>query len=221
MIEAKHSALAKCIFDIYLTRLLKKNFSGFYLTNQEALQKINFDRSLLITPNHFSWWDGFFIYLLNNTIIRKKFHILVIEETLKQYPFFKFLGTFGIDKKNPKDAAKVFEYINNLLNDNSKIVVFYPQGKLQPFENDEIELQEGIKFFAKKYYSLNALTVIISFMARYEDKRKPYLYAKIGEAFELKDLANNFESYKLSFIKNIKDLKSISFYNKDNFIKIL
>ena len=66
MINADHNKWAEFVFDIYLKRLLKKSFYDFRIINK--LPEFNKSKSIVVTPNHFSWWDGFFIYWTNKKI---------------------------------------------------------------------------------------------------------------------------------------------------------
>ena len=59
MIKADHKKWAEFVFDIYLRRLLKKSFYDFRIINE--LPAFDYSKSIIVTPNHFSWWDGFFI----------------------------------------------------------------------------------------------------------------------------------------------------------------
>ena len=90
MIKADHNKLAHLVFSLYLKRLLKSSFKEFILINK--LPMIDNSKGLIITPNHFSWWDGFFIYWLNKKLFKKNLFILMLEEQLKRYWFFRYLG---------------------------------------------------------------------------------------------------------------------------------
>ena len=70
------------------------------------LPEFDKSKSLIVTPNHFSWWDGFFIYWTNKKLFNRKLYVLMLEEQLKRYWFFKKLGCYSID-----------------LNDNRKMIV--------------------------------------------------------------------------------------------------
>ena len=53
MIKADHKKWAEFVFDIYLRRLLKKSFYDFRIINE--LPVFDYSKSIIVTPNHFSW----------------------------------------------------------------------------------------------------------------------------------------------------------------------
>jgi 1-acyl-sn-glycerol-3-phosphate acyltransferase len=114
MIKADHKYWARALFNSYIKRLLKKHFNSFLLTNN--LPDIN-NHKLIITPNHFSWWDGFFIDFVNEKLIKRKLHILMLEDQLKRYWFFRKLGAYGFNPSNPKSIIEAVNYTKDVLND--------------------------------------------------------------------------------------------------------
>lgn len=221
MIEENHNRIAKIFFDIYIKQKFKNNFEGLYLINYEAINSFDLNAdSVILTPNHFSWWDGFFAYFFNEKILKKKFHILVIQETIKKYPFFRYLGAFGINQKNNKDALILFNYLNQKLKYPENLIVFYPQGKLEPFESENISFQKGLEYFIKKFEPDNIL-MQLAFMIRYEHFEKPIVYAKIGKIWKCDDIINNFDYYYLTFKENLLELKEAETYNKKNFFRLI
>jgi 1-acyl-sn-glycerol-3-phosphate acyltransferase len=85
LIKGDNKKWARMIFNPYEEYLLKKNFDGFYLTG--ILPEINTESSLLVTPNHFSWWDGFFIDFVSRKLLKKNFYVIMLDEQLKRYNF--------------------------------------------------------------------------------------------------------------------------------------
>ena len=81
MIKAKHVKWAEIVFDFYLKRLLVKSFYDFRIINE--LPFLDSSKGTLIAPNHFSWWDGFFVYWLNNKKLNKNLFVMMLEEQLK------------------------------------------------------------------------------------------------------------------------------------------
>ena len=58
MIPAKHNRQADYIFGIYIRRMFRKRFNSFNLIGSPPV--IKKDLPLIITPDHSTWWDGFF-----------------------------------------------------------------------------------------------------------------------------------------------------------------
>ena len=69
MIKANHTKWARALYEAYIYRQMRKNFTGMFETNQ--LPDIPENQSLLVTPNHISWWDGFIIEKLLTKRVNK------------------------------------------------------------------------------------------------------------------------------------------------------
>lgn len=217
MIEPKHNSLARFIFNAYEYRILKKSFNRFILLNNDL--QIDENKPAILLPNHFSWWDGFFIdFLVRIGGIDKKFHIVMLEEQLRRYWFFRLLGASGFNPQNPKSIVKLSNYINNLLNSPHNLLVFYPQGEIQLFDND-LELKEGLSFILKNVNKDVAIYYPF-FKIQYFDKRTPDLLCKLYPGVKIEIILNDFtkfiEDYKLKY-EDFKQKSLISTYKRDLF----
>jgi len=142
MIKATHAKPAKIIFDIYLSRLLKRHFHTLKMQSGNLLPDES--RSILLLANHFSWWDGFFWYYVNKIFWKKKFHLMMLEEQLKRYWFFRFLGAFSV-RKNSRSMMESFEYASGLVKNPNNLVLIFPQGEIQPLGIEKIKFERGIE----------------------------------------------------------------------------
>ena len=86
MIKAEHKYWSRFVFNLYIDNQLKTHFNGFKAINFPPV--LDSEKSLIVLPNHFSWWDGFLIDYVNRKLFGRKFHILMLEEQLKKYWFF-------------------------------------------------------------------------------------------------------------------------------------
>jgi hypothetical protein len=146
MISAEHKKWADWIFHHYLNRLLKRHFFRIYLLN--LVPDFDCQKPLLLLPNHSSWWDGFFIYLLNKKLLHRKIYLMMLEEQLKQNRFFRFLGAYSIKTDTFKKVRESLQYTLSLLNrkENPPLVCIFPQGELLPWYSRPILLKRGFKF---------------------------------------------------------------------------
>jgi len=142
MIKASHTTWAQIIFDVYLSALFKRHFHQLKLVSNQV--SIKEHTSVLLLANHFSWWDGFFWYYVNKIFWRKKFHIMMLEEQLKRYWFFRFLGAFSI-RKNSRSVIESFAYASTLLENPNNLVLLFPQGEIQPACIERIKFERGIE----------------------------------------------------------------------------
>ena len=203
MIKADHTKWAELIFDPYLKRLLKKSFCDFRIINE--LPEIDKTKSLLITPNHFSWWDGFFVYWLNKKVLSKKLFVMMLEEQLKRYWFFQKVGCYSIDLNDNRKMITSLKYTNDLLTDAENLVTIYPQGKIQSYDAHNIILKNGIEFLAK--HSNTEFQVLpIAFRIHHTNERLPFVYLRFGEMLTSKEISQHSVIFNEGFTDNINKL---------------
>lgn len=216
MIKADHKKWAEFVFDIYLRRLLKKSFSDFRIINE--LPAFDYSQSIIVTPNHFSWWDGFFIYWANKKLFNRKLYVLMLEEQLKRYWFFKKLGCYSIDLNDSRKMIVSLKYTMDLLLKPNNLVTIYPQGEIQAYDEKNIVLKEGLDFIAKKS-AVDFHILPIAFKIHYANERLPIVYARFGKILNSKDVAENPQLFKDEFINNLDLINSE--YTASNFKSIL
>ena len=150
MIKADHKLWADFVFEKYLNRLFKKNFHSINVLNK--LPETKKELPLIVIPNHSYWWDGFFIYYLNKNYLNRKFHILMLEDQLKKYWFFRKLGAFSIDLNNNFKIYKTLKYTAEILNEKpAPLLNIYPQGVLEPVHKRPLGFKDGINTLIKLY----------------------------------------------------------------------
>ena len=205
MIKAEHSKWAEFVFDIYLKRLLRSSFKEFRVINE--LPKFDKSKSLIVTPNHFSWWDGFFIYWLNKKMLNKKLFIMMLEEQLKRYWFFKKLGCYSIDLNDSRKMITSLKYTVDLISNPENLITIYPQGEIQPYEQRPIQLRNGIDFLSRK--SENDFQILpVAFKIHHTNERLPMVYARLGKLLNSKDIKINPQIFNEEFIKNLDLINS-------------
>lgn len=219
MIKADHKKWARIIFDIYIDRLLKKNFSNFFLANN--FQQIEENYSLILTPNHISWWDGFFIDYIVKKLSNRKFHIMMLEEQLERYWFFQKLGAYSIDPENKSGLISTVKYTNEILKDKNNLAVIYPQGTIETFEKRPLKIKEGLKLFMSNF-SENLIVVPVAFKIQYYDDKDPAIITRFGKSLNAKMIKSDFDLYINEFHKNLDELSSAAFnkiFTSDLFIR--
>ncbi|MFM6953389.1 MAG: 1-acyl-sn-glycerol-3-phosphate acyltransferase [Sphingobacteriaceae bacterium] len=135
----RKNRLIYAFFSWYINRIINRDFNSFTVDKVA----VDPDRALLVLANHFSWWDGFFLFQLNRLFLHKKFHILVSEENYRAHGFLKYLGAFSV-KKQSRSMIETLEYAGKLLNDPASMVVIFPQGKLFSSHTDEVIFEKGL-----------------------------------------------------------------------------
>jgi len=151
MIETRHQRWAHFIFRSYLHRLFRRNFHSIHLLGE--IPEHRKDQPLLLLPNHSSWWDGFFIYLVNEKIFKRPLYLMMLESQLKKYPFFSRVGAFSIDPQHPKSVMASLDYSRKLLNlpaTPAPLVCLFPQGELRPNFVRPLGLENGYNWIVSK-----------------------------------------------------------------------
>lgn len=209
MIKASENRSARIIFNGYIDLLLKRNFSNFFLINQ--LPHIPSDTGLIITPNHFSWWDGFFIDYLNRKLLKRSLRIMMLEEQLKRYWFFRFVGAYSINPANPKSIIESAKYTAEEISKPNTLAVIYPQGEIMPYGQRPAGLKQGIKYIAKQIKEEQTIIFPVIFKIQYRSTKLPSVYAYAGNTFRRSTLINNFDHFQVSFNETLCCMDNASF----------
>jgi len=158
---------------------------------------------VLLIGNHFSWWDGFIANFLNIKIFRKKLHIMMLEEQLRQRMFLNKAGAYSIQPKS-RSVIESLDYTVELLQNNKHLVVLYPQGEFQSMHSKEISFQPGID---RVFSALKDPVQIVFYIALpdYFSFRKPTLtvYLKQLEVSEITD-SRKLESFFNEFLRDCR-----------------
>lgn len=196
MIKAGHNPAARYIFDKYIDRLLKKSFSGFYIVNNPP--EISKTVPLIITPNHFSWWDGFFIDFVNRKIFKRKLHIMMLEDQLKKYWFFRYLGAYSIRQENPKSIIETGIYSRQISMDPDNLNIIYPQGEIEPYDMRPVSIKSGLRYFVKELEKKTVILPVI-FRIQYEEAMQPAVYCRFAESLSSDEAVRDFDRFKSIF----------------------
>jgi 1-acyl-sn-glycerol-3-phosphate acyltransferase len=143
MIPAHHNKIAHLLFRPYLHFLTKNKFHCVRVFG--PLPEFPPDRSVLLLPNHSSWWDGFIIYLVNDLYWKKKPYVMMEEKQLKRFPYFNKLGAYSVCPGNKTDVEKSIIYTAELLAKPENLVFMFPQGKLLPWHQRPLVFKQGYK----------------------------------------------------------------------------
>lgn len=141
-------------------------------------KEINFDtitvdnsRSVLLLANHFSVWDTIILFRVNRKLLKKKFHVMMLESTSLKEPFLKYAGGFSINKQS-KDMINSLDFAAKLLEDPDNMVLIYPQGKLYSNLITELVFEKGIMQVIKKAAGKFQLVFAATFIENF-DNLKP------------------------------------------------
>lgn len=193
ILRAKHNFIIYPFFRWY---------AGFIINRHNSTVKIigEFkDRNLpvLLISNHISWWDGFWAMYINQNVLHRKFHFMMLEEQLRKYWFFNFTGGFSVNK-NTKSIVETLNYTSTLLTDKENMVLIFPQGEIQSLHNQNIQFEKGVERILKN--KENAVQVVFSVnLIDYFSNPKPGIYFHIREyteeGFDLQSIQENYNKF--------------------------
>ncbi|NCD68185.1 1-acyl-sn-glycerol-3-phosphate acyltransferase [Mucilaginibacter agri] len=205
MIRPKKNLLISGFFSRYIPFIIGRNFRAV------NFNKVDFDpsKSILLLPNHYSWWDGFLMFYLNKLLFKKKFYVMILEATSKKIFFLKYLGGYTV-LKGSKDIITSLDYTAELLADPGNLVLMFPQGKLYSNFTDDIVFQNGLSKVIKKAAGQFQTIFAVSFI-EYMQYKKPTvdirLHAYDGDFTDINELTDSFKAYyqsaKLEQSKNV------------------
>lgn len=139
MIEARHSNWRSVVFDRFVQGLLHWHFREIKTVGEYVPRAA----STLLIANHFSWWDGFFAWYLNQKLIRRRIYVMMLEEQLKNRLFFARVGAFGI-KTGRREVIKAIRYSADILSQPGNLLVMFPQGLIQSQHRSFLNFQRGV-----------------------------------------------------------------------------
>jgi len=87
--------------------------------------------------------------MLNEYYLRHDVHVLMDEDGLRRFPFFRHLGAFSIQKGKLSDVRASLDYANRLLSEGKSVWVF-PQGREYPQEQRPLEIGTGATMLLQK-----------------------------------------------------------------------
>lgn len=188
MITARHHKWAEFIFRLYIYRLLRKNFAAIHLLGKKP--DISPEKPLLLLPNHSTWWDGFFVYLLNKKIFQRELYLMMLEEQLRKYSFFFRVGAYSIQQGKPKKVIESLQYTLDLLQKKSQVpplICIFPQGELKPWAERPLGVESGLNWLLN--HASNEIQVLpLAIRVELLEKQKPEVFFKFDSLFSSKSI---------------------------------
>lgn len=193
MIEAAKKPWFEKLFFIYNRQLFKRHFSGIYVTAGE-----NVPKQAVICMNHSSWWDGLLLFHCNQALMKHDIYIMMHEKGLLEFPFFRKLGAFSVNREKPKDIIHSLHYAHSKVTE-GKSVCLFPQGDEHHLEKRPLGFLPGAISLIEKNDEVPLLPLI--FYYSFGSRKKQEIYVKIGLPLFSKDLEGSTRKEKNSFFE--------------------
>jgi 1-acyl-sn-glycerol-3-phosphate acyltransferase len=174
MIKPNHSRLHGWLINSYINYILNADFREIRITGDFKPD----ERPILLIPNHFSWWDGFFAWYLNQKLLKKRYHVMMLEHELSKRMFFARVGAFSINL-NSRSIFESLDYCIEILNNPKNMLLMFPQGKLESQHKHDIIFRKGVEWIIQK--STQARIVLSACLVDYHSHCKPSLTIALKE----------------------------------------
>ena len=127
MIAARRHEAFVAGFGAYVHWLLRRSFRGLWVSPGAAFPRSGF----VAIANHTSWWDGFVAFAVQRALApRRPFYVMMSEEGLRRFPFFRYGGAFAVDASSPRRARDAILYAADRASRGAGLWIF-PQGRLE------------------------------------------------------------------------------------------
>lgn len=194
MIPAKKSDFWSWGFSLVAKSLLKKHFQNIYLFGDPPK---NSNRTLYLI-NHSAWWDPIIIFYLNRMLVKSDAYAMMHETGIRKHPIFRRIGSFSINRENPKAIIESLRYAGNRLSENQAVWMF-PQGDEMPFDQRPLSFQGGAAYLTDQVPDSNV--VPISIMYSFESTPKANVYVSIGSNLSNEEFSSLKRSDKTAYLE--------------------
>ncbi len=156
--------------------VLRRRFHNIRVAGVEHLAALDPVRPVVGCMNHTNWWDGFVLYALSHALVSHDIHLAMEERNLRRYPFFPWMGAFGLDLDDP--LAGLRYAVRLLRGAPGRLAWMFVQGRLAP-AHVPIEAKPGALWLAEK-----AGAQVLPLVIRYEwlVESRPTILVRIGAA---------------------------------------
>lgn len=195
MIPAQHTRFHAWFISRYTRRGLKKYFHSVHIHGKSEEQ----GKAILVVGNHFSWWDGFFIYYLNNLLFNRKFHVMMLEEQLRKNKILNKVGAFSV-QKNSRSLLESLHYARSVLAEGSQnLLLYYPQGEIESLYTEEFRFEKGLERVVKGLEA-DVTIYMVAVLVDYFSNKKPELHISLQEfpspeTFQISELQDAYNSF--------------------------
>jgi chlorobactene lauroyltransferase len=104
---------------------------------------------LVAVANHPSWWDGYLALLLSRHFGLRRY-LMMDAAQLRRYGFFAWAGCFGIERDDPREVARAFAYVANLLGHERPLLWMFPQAAIVPNDRRPVAVHDGAAHIVRR-----------------------------------------------------------------------
>jgi 1-acyl-sn-glycerol-3-phosphate acyltransferase len=139
MVRNKQNFFIRWVLHTYVLWTIKRHLHEIIFNEIET----DPDKSILLLANHFSYWDSLILYIVSRKLFKRKYHVMVREDTTVKLQYLKYAGAFSVNKKS-RDMLQSLDYAAGLLQSQKNIVLIFPQGKLYSNFVNDVNFEKGV-----------------------------------------------------------------------------
>ena len=165
---------------------LKRAFGGIYVHIEHDALKLRrgVPYPVLVCLTHSGWYDGHIVFLLNDRIFRFDGYMMMEEVNLARYFFFTWMGVFGVDRDNVRNALASIEYICGILREGrNKALFVFPQGTMRHADERPLQLYSGVATIARKLGRCAIVPVAVRYDFRMD--QAPEAFLRVGAPIQI------------------------------------
>jgi chlorobactene lauroyltransferase len=133
----------------------------------------------LFYANHPSWWDGYLAFLLSYEHWQRDGYIMMEEDQLARYSFFRRCGAFSVDRHDPREGMRSVAYTAQLLvRHPQRVAWIFPQGEITPNDRRPLRTYSGAAHIAKRATPIRCAPV--AFRYEFGTEQRPEALIRIG-----------------------------------------
>ncbi|WOO42501.1 lysophospholipid acyltransferase family protein [Rubellicoccus peritrichatus] len=184
MIKEKPNRFCIGLLDWYLTYQFRRRFFSVHVDGFDGFDAFFKDAGsfpILFYGNHQSWWDGFFAFQLARRYGIDQ-RVIMEEKNLQRFPFFRYVGVFGVDLDLKEGRAQsLMHCVRTLKVDKPRrALLMYPQGRLvSPLEKAWPPFKPGIETILKLCPAVKAVPIIHEIVSG--KHQLPEVFIEIGQ----------------------------------------
>lgn len=198
MIRNQKSFFYRWILHYYTRWIVSRHFHEILFNTIE----IDPHKSVLLIANHFSFWDSLILYIIDQKLLKKQFHVMVREDTTLHLKYLKYGGAFSVRKKS-RDIIESLDYAAELLNDPQNLVLIFPQGKLYSNFVNEVNFEKGVMKIVEKSRGRFQLIFATTFIQYFKHRKQTVTVYLKNEEYASK----NFEEIKSDYLQYYTNTK--------------
>lgn len=162
----------------YAKRYTRRRFHTVRLSRSSRLPQEA--PSLVLYSNHASWWDPMMAAVLSGALMPQRTGFAPIDaRALKQYPFFRRLGFFGVDPSSALGVRGFLRTSEAILNSLNTFLWITPQSRFADVRERPLEFARGLSRLQDMFPNIPFVPVAIEYP--FWEERAPEALVHIGE----------------------------------------